>query len=497
MTAAEKCPWTGHADTLDRSVRTTPGTRRGDVFRLTRVPVLNLLRRPDRRLPGPTGLPVIGVTPRLFRDPFTFLRDAATRHGDIFRVPVPGYDLVIVAHPDLVREVFHNRGDKFGLPPYPNFLKKAVGQGFAFLDGDEYTKRRSLVTPMFGKRFLAGLADPFVAEMTAQLRKWEKYADSGDVIDLEHEFAKILMPAFMVNMFSVRLTDAQIHRYDEDLRYIMASGASLIWCRKPPNFLPIPGRNSIPAAFKRMIAVINQMLDERENDPVEHHDLLQVLVDARLPDGSRVERGDLVFDTGSIMIAGYDTVVAALSWMFALLPTNPAAQQRLYDEIDTLGSAAPTAAHLPTLQWTKQCFDEAQRLQGHPFNPRLSKIDNELAGYHIPKGTVIGACMTALNRDPRWWTNPNIFDPTHFDRDQVQARPKTAFIPFGTGPHQCIGMALAYQNAQLLTALITQRYRIHLQPGWTPIHQNTMAITIKGGVPCTITRRTDGSGGVS
>ncbi|MEV6768755.1 cytochrome P450, partial [Nocardia sp. NPDC051030] len=65
---------------------------------------------------------------------------------------------------------------------------------------------------------------------------------------------------------------------------------------------------------------------------------------------------------------------------------------------------------------------------------------------------------------------------------------KTAFIPFGTGPRQCVGSAMAYMNAQFLTALIFQRYRIHRLPGWQPRHNATTSTTIKGGFPATITR---------
>jgi cytochrome P450 len=105
---------------------------------------------------------------------------------------------------------------------------------------------------------------------------------------------------------------------------------------------------------------------------------------------------------------------------------------------------------------------------------------------------MVGGSMIVVHRDPRWWADPERFDPTHFtDKEQRAARPATAFIPFGTGPHQCVGRAMAYQNAQMLTALIFQRYRINLQPGWQPRQKMSMSVPIKGGLPVTLTRRTD------
>ncbi len=490
MTAAPACPWPGQSAAPDPAIRTSTGDRFGDIFRLTRAPLMTLRRGSDRRIPGPKGLPVIGVAPQLVRDPFTYLHEASKKYGDVFRVPVPIHDLVITNHPDLVRDIFHDRDERYGIPTYPEFLRSRTGIGFPFLNGDAYTERRNIITPMFGKRTLARLADDFVAEMDKHLARWESFADTRRVIDLEHEIGMILLPAFVRNMFSMPLTDEQIQTYDHDLREVLAANASVLWTRRPPNILPIPGVPNLITSVRRMWGAVNNILDQRADSGEKRNDLLQILADGRLRDGTPISRKDIAFDTVGLMVAGYDTVVAVLAWMFSLLPTNPQAQQRLYDEVDSLNGEAPTAAHLDKLVWAKQCFDEAQRLQGAPLNGRFSKRDdNQLAGFHIPKGTMVGACLTSLHRDPRWWARPDVYDPHHFDKDQVAARPNTAFIPFGTGPHQCVGMAMAYQNGQLLTALILQRYRIHLQPGWAPKHKNTMSVTVKGGVPCTITRR--------
>ncbi|HEY1968627.1 MAG TPA: cytochrome P450, partial [Pseudonocardia sp.] len=452
---------------MDRSVHTRVASGLGDVFRLTRLPFQTRMRGLDSRIPGPMGLPVVGVAPWLMRDPFGFMRECASKFGDVFRVPVPAWDLVMVTHPDLIREVFHDRGQRFGMPDVPERVRRVTGLGLPFLDGDEYEERRALYAPMFGKRYLAGLSGPIVEEITARLRRWERFCDTGQVVNLEHELAMVLLPAFLRNMMSVSLTDEQIARYDNDLRETLAVVASAIWTRRPPNPVPLPGVSSVTASGWRTFREVHRLIDERITGTDTHQDLLQVLVDARLRDGSPLPRRDMEFDMVGLIVAGYDTVVAAMSWMLALLPSNPDAQEKLYAEVDALGGAQPTAADLSRLTWAKACFDEAQRLQGHPFNARFAKTDTELAGYTIPAGAMVGGSMIVVHRDPRWWADPERFDPTHFtDKQQRAARPATAFIPFGTGPHQCVGRAMAYQNAQLLTALIFQRYRINLQPGW-------------------------------
>ncbi|MEV6768756.1 cytochrome P450, partial [Nocardia sp. NPDC051030] len=109
MTTASACPHPAGRAALgdqDTTVRTRESDGRGDVFRWTRAPLLTGRRGPDRRLPGPRGLPVVGVVPQYMRDPFSYVREGARKYGDIFRVPMPLWDLVVITHPDLVVEVF-------------------------------------------------------------------------------------------------------------------------------------------------------------------------------------------------------------------------------------------------------------------------------------------------------------------------------------------------------------------------------------------------------
>lgn len=425
----------------------------------------------------------------MVRDPFTCTESLARRHGDIFKIPLPLHEMVAIAHPDLVKEVFHDRGERFGMN-FPAAFENVVGPGLPFLDGKRYSERRNLYAPMFGKRFLAGMSDRVFDEFESRMGRWDELAERGEEIDLEHELGMVLLPGFLSAMFSISATDEQLERYDRDLRRTLALSASVMFTRSPLHLLPIPGYDFAPAAAFRIYREATRLINERRASGQERHDLLQAIVTGRLSDGAPVRSHAQTVDTIGLMVAGYDTVVAALSWTLALLPTNPAAKRRLQQEVATLEGRAPTFAQLDDLAWARACYDEGQRLQGNPFNPRFAKVDTELAGFSIPKGTMIAALMTALHRDPRWWANPQRFDPEHFaDPAQVAARPKTAFLPFGTGPHQCVGMAMAYMNGVYLLARITQRYEIHQRPGWTPRHNMTQSVTIKGGFPCTLSHR--------
>lgn len=178
-----QCPTQRGSNDPQAPIVTTHAQRFSDPYWPTRLPVLNLFNRPDARLPGPRELPFVGVAPQLMRNPFDYLLGGAREHGDIFRVPVPFHDLVIVSHPDLVRQIFHDRkGTNYGYPDMPGAAQAVVGVPFPALDGDRYIERRNLLPPMFGKRFLARRASKFVEEMDIRLRNWERFADT-DIIN--------------------------------------------------------------------------------------------------------------------------------------------------------------------------------------------------------------------------------------------------------------------------------------------------------------------------
>lgn len=212
------------------------------------------------------------------------------------------------------------------------------------------------------------------------------------------------------------------------------------------------------------------MIRDRRANPTDDADLLNILLAARGDSSRPLTEIDVYSEIMSAIGGGYETIVASMSWTLALLLQHPEHLERLYDEIAILNGNAPTPDDLPRLPWARACFDEGQRLQGAPINPRYAMEDTELGGYPIPKYTLVASSLYVVHRDPRWWgENAETYDPMQFfDQDRVNARPRLAFQAFGAGPHHCMGTGMAYMMAQYLLAIIFQRYRLHLRPGWQP-----------------------------
>jgi cytochrome P450 len=86
---------------------------------------------------------------------------------------------------------------------------------------------------------------------------------------------------------------------------------------------------------------------------------------------------------------------------------------------------------------------------------------DEIGGYEIPAGSIAFVSPYVTHRHPRYWEDPEGFDPHRFEREPV----KGAYYPFGGGPRQCIGSAFAMMEAELVLATLAQRVRLELAPG--------------------------------
>lgn len=446
--------------------------------------------RPAPLPPGPKGLPVFGSIFELRRDPFELISRGAATYGDMFRIPMPFLDMVAVTHPDLLREFMDDPDGRYSRYSPLGPLLTVIGANSIMLEGPKLRERRKMLMPMFTRRHMTAMAEVFCTEFDERLSRWSAWVGTEQQVDLQYEISLVTLKVYLQTLFSTSIGERELRQLDADMRAITGLLGLTTLMVPFPNLLPRKGRSSLFPALARIYRLVGRLTKERKKRPLAEPDFLDTLLDARYEDGSPISRPDLAAEIVGLLGGAYDPTGAALTWTVALLLTNPDQLGKLYDEIDVLGGALPTFDDTARLNWTKACFDEGQRMQGHPFFPRFCMADSELGGYRLPKLTLVGASMSVVHRDPRWWPDPDRFDPTRFiDADQVRARPRLAFMPFSSGQHFCLGTTMAYMAAQFFLTILFQKYRLSVPDGWTPEPQFTFSVAVKGGLPVTVSRR--------
>ncbi len=179
----------------------------------------------------------------------------------------------------------------------------------------------------------------------------------------------------------------------------------------------------------------------------------------------------------TILLAGTETSAGTLAWTLHELAADPALQHAVQQEADrVLSGRVPTAADLGSLPLARRVVREVLRL--HPPSWILGRRplrDVEIAGSPVPAGTQVLLNFYGLHRDPAAYPDPDRFDPDRWlDPDPEVLR--GYYLPFGLGPHVCVGEGFAWSLILTTIAVIASRYTVRPVPGGVvkPIARTTL-----------------------
>ena len=395
------------------------------------------------------------------RDSLGLMTRVAREYGDIAHATLGWKHLYLLNHPDYVRDVLVTHHRRFTGLAF-EAAKRLIGEGLLSAQGEAHRRQRRLVQPAFHRDRLPA----YGAAMVAHARRWRDGQHDGAVLAIRPEMRRLTFGIVGETMFGS--TDATTA--DEVREYIDSGGrlfGPLTFFFAPfMERLPLPSARRFIAARERLDARVYRMLHERRASGVDHGDLLSMLLLAQDTegDGEGLTDQQIRDEVVTIFLAGHETTASALTWSWYLLAQHPEAQQRLHAELDAvLGDRPPGLDDLPHLPYTSGVFAEALRL--YPTAAmifRRALEDHPVGEYMIPKGGIIMLSQYAMHRDPRFYPNPDAFDPDRWAPEVRANRPRFSYFPFGGGPRVCIGEGFATMEGALVLATIAQRWQPQL-----------------------------------
>jgi cytochrome P450 len=440
-------------------------------------------------IPTFPGSPLVGSATALMKDPMSILTRATLDYFPVVRLVLPGAadayvpsDARIVEHM-LVGNVknYDKRARGFEM------LRKIVGEGLVTSAGDFWKRQRRIAQPAFHKERIARFGEAMVRASMDLVDGWK----TGKPLDLAEAFNRVTL-----RLVGETLLSADITATTDATRDAMAVALEHLVRRSlNPFSLPewVPTRENF--AFKKALATLDDIvftvIKDRRAGKLTSHDLLAMLMEARDPEtGEGMTDGQLRDEVMTIMLAGHETTASALAWTAVLLGQNPQVEARLVQELDSvLGGRAPTIDDVSKLQYTGMVFKEAMRLYPPVWSIGRRVVEEDLVqGVLFPKDSHIFLCPYALHRHPKYWKDPEVFEPMRWAPEAPQPE-KGTYLPFNIGQRKCIGDVFATIEAQLILAIIYSRTKVELVPGHPIEPHALLTLRPKHGVMVTTTPR--------
>ncbi|XP_037292329.1 cytochrome P450 6B2-like isoform X1 [Manduca sexta] len=404
-------------------------------------------------------------------------------------------------------DVFIDRGIEFS--------KEGLGANLFHADGDTWRSLRNRFTPLF----TSGKLKNMLYLITERADKFSDYVyhlcNDNPEQEIHNLFQMYTMSTISACAFGVdidtlhdeletiremdRLVLIPSYATELDMLYpgILKRFNFSIFSVKVKDFFydlvksVISQRGGLPTNRNDFMDLILELRQQGRIETTKRHDETQKLI---------LELSDDIIAAQAFIfyVAGYETTATTASFLLYQLAMNPDIQNKLLAEIDQSLEDNNGVVNYDTIQsmrYLDKVFNETLRMYPivEPLQ-RKAKVDYKIPGTNVTveKGTSVIISPIGIHHDEKYYPNPHIFDPERFSPENSGQRHPCAYIPFGTGPRNCIGMRFA--RLQGSVGLVKLLSKVRVEPSKNTqkimdIEPNRIIIGPKGGVRLNIIQR--------
>jgi cytochrome P450 len=395
---------------------------------------------------------------RMSRDPLGTLAEWQRQFGDVVHVRFwPEHD-VVVADPELVRELLVANHDALvrwerGI----HVFAQVHGHSVLVAEGEAWRNKRHALQPSFHPKAVQSFS-PTIAEAIEQaLERWPLHDPCWPI---ESALTSLTMEVILRMTFSSGVGNDAREAENAIRVASAAANAEFYWPASWPGW--VPWKRAKRRALAELNGLIGRHVQTRLSTPRDRwpDDLLTRLLVLHKDDASAWPLQAVRDECMTTFLAGHETTAATLVWWAWCMALNPQAQVAAREEVQrVLKGRAPAADTLSSLSYLTQTIKETLRL--YPVAPllisRRSTRRIRLGGWQLPARTLFMLPVQLMHHDSRWFPRPDAFRPERFAAD-APALPRGAYMPFGAGPRVCLGQHMAMAEMTVIAAVLLQRY---------------------------------------
>ena len=399
-----------------------------------------------------------------FRGNFAPLHEAVKKYPQGIETRIVRQRCILMNEPAGIEELLVRNQRCYHRRTRSTPLKVFTGESVLTLSGEPHLRQRKLIQPAFHKSRIDAYADTMATLGEQCAARWR----DGDTFDMHERLTALTARIITKTMFSsdieddVRIVGEAIDTcLSRSGRYVVPAVGKML------DLLPLRSTRLIKHSLGELDAVIYRFIRDHRRAGGDLDDLLSMLIAARYDDGSALTDRQLRDESMTLFLAGHETTASALSWTLYLLTQHADVAERLRAEVDHVlqGGRSPKLDDMQALDYTRRVFTESMRM----FPPvcgvdREAVTPNTVLGMDIRVGDLLIVTPLVTHYDPRWYPEPERFDPDRWLPERAESVPKHAYIPFGGGARRCIGERFAWMEGILLLAIFARDWTFELAP---------------------------------
>ena len=399
------------------------------------------------------------------------------KYGKVFGVYQGVSPVLVVADPDLLKEIFVREFNSFS--ETTNTFHKIQKQSLFFTNGQRWKDMRSIMSPTFTSGKMKAMHHLMKSAVSMLLEHMDSQMVNGS-LDFNNKelYGDLTLGVIARCAFA---TDTNAHQTRGDNVFVKQmkavfefSNLKILTWSIVPEFVQKWAEFTIsplgPLNF--LVDMSRSILQQRKQmGKNKNVDMLQLMLDAETTsaDGQvqRLTDEEIIANTLLILVAGYETTSSLLTFCTYCLAMNPEIQDRLRQEIEEAVAADAGEIKYDTimnLKYLDAVINETLRLYIPSVNVQRNVTNDyefKSLGLKVKKGSKIMIPLYAIHHQEEFFPDPFKFDPERFMPENKDNLIPYTFLPFLLGPRNCIGARFALLEAKTALASVLIKYNIN------------------------------------
>uniref|UniRef100_A0A8C9T2L3 unspecific monooxygenase n=1 Tax=Scleropages formosus TaxID=113540 RepID=A0A8C9T2L3_SCLFO len=424
-------------------------------------------------IPGPRPLPFLG-TCLSYRKLFFIYSLFCPSFCSIFDGRKP---LLMITDSNMIKAVMVKECYTYFTNRRDGIMAGPLADGLSLVKDEKWRRIRSVLSPIFTSGRLKEvfpIAIHYADIMMASLKKrnLEEPVQIKEIVG-PYSLDVITSASFSVDIDSINNpNDPFVSNIKKILKFSFYN--PLLWIISMAKFnvlklgLSLLENSSINFFYK----ALRKIKDQHQKDHGSRVDFLQLMIESQISDQQAEAKAtgesikgltdhEILSQSLIFIFGGYETTGSTLTLLVYNLATNPDTMRKLQEEIDRVfpDNAPVLYEALMQMEYLDMAINESMRLWSPaPRIERACKQTVEIHGVTIPSDTLVVVPTYVLHRDPKIWESPETFKPERFSKENRESIDPYTFLPFGTGPRNCIGMRFALMIMKLAVVKLLQNF---------------------------------------